>query len=123
MYDQELLHEKLLQVSAALSKISRRFQSIRSPEDFIENEHGQDMLDSICMMLMAVGENFKSIDRITSGQLLEQYPEINWKGVKGIRDVISHQYFNIDPEEIFYICSHDLDQLRGVTEMMIKQMQ
>ena len=33
--------------------------------------------------------------------------------------MISHQYFNIDSEEIFYICSHDLDQLQMIVYRMI----
>jgi len=123
MYDQELLGEKLHQISDALAKIARRFETIQSADDFLDSEHGQDMLDSICMMLIAVGENFKSIDRHTDGKLLAQYPDINWKGVKGVRDVISHQYFNIDAEEIFYICSHDLEQLRKIVNTMIEDLQ
>jgi len=120
MYDQELLGEKLHQISDALAKIARRFETIQSADDFLDSEHGQDMLDSICMMLIAVGENFKSIDRHTDGKLLAQYPDINWKGVKGVRDVISHQYFNIDAEEIYYICSHDLEPLRTTVKKMIQ---
>ena len=104
MYDTELLCEKLIQISEALEKVARRFESIHSAEDFLGSEHGMDMLDSICMMFIAVGENFKSIDRMTDSQFLEQYPEVNWRGVKGVRDVISHQYFNIDAEEIYYSC-------------------
>ena len=100
MYDNELLCEKLIQISEALDRVARRFEGIHSADDFLVSEHGMDMLDSICMMLIAVGENFKSIDRMTDSQLLEQYPEVNWRGVKGVRDVISHQYFNIDAEEI-----------------------
>lgn len=38
------------------------------------------------MMLIAVGENFKKIDKETDGNLLNDYPNINWTGVKGIRD-------------------------------------
>jgi uncharacterized protein with HEPN domain len=123
MYDQELLGEKLHQIADALTKIARRFENIQSADDFLDSEHGQDMLDSICMMLIAVRENFKSIDRHTDGKLLAQYPEINWKGVKGVRDVISHQYFNIDAEEIFYICGHDLEQLRKTVNAMIDDLQ
>ena len=63
MYDQELLGEKLHQISDALAKIARRFETIQSADDFLDSEHGQDMLDSICMMLIAVGENFKSIEQ------------------------------------------------------------
>lgn len=78
------------------------------------------MLDGICMMLIAVGENFKAIDRMTESKFLEQYPKVNWRGVKGVRDVISHQYFNIDAEEIYYICSHDLELLRTTVGKMIQ---
>ena len=77
MYDQELLGEKLHQISDALAKIARRFETIQSADGFLDSEHGQDMLDSICMMLIAVGENFKSIDSYTDGKLLAKYPDIN----------------------------------------------
>ena len=57
------------------------------------------------MMLIGCWGEFISIDKQTDGKLLAKYPEINWRGVKGVRDVISHQYFNIYSEEIFYICN------------------
>lgn len=119
MYDRKLLCEKLTQIAEALERVARRFQNIHSADDFLDSEQGLDMLDSICMMLIAVGENFKSIDKQTDGKLLAKYPEINWRGVKGVSDLISHQYFNIDSEEIFYICSHDLDQLQTTVYSMI----
>ena len=123
MYDKELLSDKLQQVSDALDRVARRFQGIGSADDFLTDEHGQDMLDSICMMLIAVGENFKAIDKMTEGELLAQYPDTNWRGIKGVRDVISHQYFNIDAEEIYYICSHDLEPLRDTVSRMIWDLQ
>ncbi len=43
----------------------------------------------------------------------------NAPGIKGVRDVISHQYFNIDAEGIYYICSHDLELLRTTVEKML----
>jgi uncharacterized protein with HEPN domain len=55
---------------------------------------------------------------MTDGKLLEKYSEMNWKGLKGVRNVISHQYFNIDAEEIYYICTHDLELLRTTVGKM-----
>ena len=46
MYDQGLLYEKLTQVAEALTRIARRFQHIRSADDFLDSEQGEDMLDS-----------------------------------------------------------------------------
>jgi len=123
MYDATLLLEKLEQTDEALAKIQRRFASINSPDDFLDSDKGQDMLDGIAMMLIAIGENFKTIDTETEGKFLTQhYPNIHWSGVKGVRDVLSHQYFNIDAEEIFYICSNDLQPLRTAVQKMIKDL-
>ena len=123
MYDASLLLEKLEQIDEALARIERRFGNISSPDDFLDSENGLDMLDAIAMMLIAIGENFKKIDKETDGVLLAQhYPSIHWSGVKGVRDIISHQYFNIDAEEIFYICSDDLQPLRVAVQDMIEKL-
>ncbi len=91
MYDEELLADKLTQISDALDRVARRFGGINSADDFLENEHGQDMLDAICMMLIAVGENFKAIDKITDGIFLERYPDVNWRGIKGCIPILSQR--------------------------------
>ena len=35
-------------------------------------------LDAICMNLIALGEAVKGLDKITRGELLPGYPEIEW---------------------------------------------
>ena len=122
MFDKLLLIEKLTQIDDALNRIERRFSSIKTVDHFLDSEQGLDMLDSIAMMLIAVGENFKKIDKDTDGKLLARYPNINWSGVKGIRDVLSHQYFNIDAEEIFRICSRDLPDLHNAVKDMTQHL-
>jgi len=123
MYDVTLLREKLVQIDEALAKIERRFANISSPDDFLDSDEGLDMLDGIAMMLIAIGENFKKIDKETEGKMLAQnYPDIHWSGIKGVRDILSHQYFNIDAEEIFYICTDDLQPLRNAVREMIKEL-
>ena len=123
MYDVTLLLEKLVQIDDALAKIERRFANISSPDDFLDSDEGLDMLDGIAMMLIAIGENFKKIDKETEGKMLAQnYPDIHWSGIKGVRDILSHQYFNIDAEEIFYICTDDLQPLRNAVREMIKEL-
>lgn len=60
-----------------------------------------EKLDSICMLLIAIGESLKNLDKITDQSLLPLYPQIDWKRAKGMRDVISHHYFQVDAEIIF----------------------
>lgn len=51
---------------------------------------------------------------------MNRFPKIDWMGVKGVRDVLSHTYFDIDAEEIFNICHNDIGPLMGVVHQMIK---
>jgi uncharacterized protein with HEPN domain len=52
--------------------------------------------------------------------LLNQYPEIDWKGAMGMRDIITHHYFDIDAEEIFWVCKHQIKPLADTIEKIIK---
>ena len=122
MYDRDLLIEKLEQISEALERVHRRSENINSPDDFLDTPEGLDKLDAICMMLIAVGESFKKIDTETKGKLLADYGTIDWKGVKGVRDVLSHNYFNIDAEEIYFICDNNLKPLQSAVKSMLRKL-
>jgi uncharacterized protein with HEPN domain len=95
MFDRSLVLEQIAGVEEAIRRIERRFQGITSADDFISSDEGLDRLDAIAMMLIAIGENIKKIDKTTKGKLLERFPEIHWPGVKGARDVLAHDYFGI----------------------------
>ena len=117
MYDRELVIEILEQILTAARRIERRFANIAEPDDFLVSEEGIDRLDAICMMLIAIGENLKNLDKITGGTILPRYPEIDWKGAKGMRDIISHHYFDLDAEVVFSICK---DRVPGLIETIMK---
>ena len=99
--------------------IQSRFQAISSSDDFLEDETGLEKLDSISMRLIAIGEGFKQIDKLTDHTLLAKYPHIEWKNVKGIRDILSHHYFDMDAEVIYQVCQYHLEPLLHTTNTMI----
>jgi len=103
----------------SIELIQNRFTSIKSSDDFLDDELGLEHLDSISMRLIAIGEGFKNIDKLTDNELLKKYNKIDWKGIKGIRDKLSHHYFDIDSEIIFDICDTKLEQLLEITNEML----
>jgi uncharacterized protein with HEPN domain len=121
MSDMNLIREKLEQVREALLRIEKRSSSIQSPGDFLDSEDNMEKLDAIAMMLIAVGESFRKIDRETDGKLLAKYPDIDWRGVIGLRNVLAHDYFDIDAEEIFKICKHDAPRLLNSVKQMLER--
>jgi len=52
------------------------------------------------MLLITIGESLKNLNKVTKGDFLDQYPQVEWKKVKGLRDIISHQYFDVNVEAI-----------------------
>ncbi len=59
--------------------------------------------------LIALGESVKNLDKVTEGQLLIRYPAVEWKRVMGMRDVISHHYFDVDAEVVYSVCMDYID--------------
>ena len=119
MYDRKLIREILSQIFDAIQKIKKRFCPISSPEEFTSSDEGMEKLDSICMQLIAIGESLKNLDKITSRDLLSKYPEIDWKKVIGMRDIISHHYFDLDAESIFDVCENHIDKVGNTIEKIL----
>lgn len=118
MYDKELVHDILEQIIEAILIVQERCSFAKCQNDFMDTKEGQEKLDSICMKLIAIGESLKNIDKITDKKLLASYPQIEWKKIKGIRDFISHHYFDLDAEVIFGICKNNIDDLLSVLRQM-----
>lgn len=119
MYDVELVREILRQILEAGKRIERRFSTVRHSDDFLATDDGLDRLDAICMMLIAIGESLKNLDKLTNGELLAKYPDVDWKGAKGARDIISHHYFDLNAEAVYGICMNDVPTLTATVESMI----
>ena len=79
-----------------------------------------EILDAICMQLIALGESLKNLDKITGGRLLTQYPQVDWKKAKGLRDIITHHYFDVNAEAIYNVCESKIPLLQDVIELIIK---
>jgi uncharacterized protein with HEPN domain len=119
MYDRELLVERLESILEWLERIPRRFQGIARPEDFRASADGLDRMDAICMILIAAGEEFKKIDRKTEGHLFSRYPNINWRGAIGLRDVMAHGYLDVNVLQLFGICRDNVPRLIETLRTMI----
>ena len=120
-YDRELALEILTQIFDAIQKIKKRFGPINSSEKFTNSDEGMEKLDSICMQLIAIGESLKNLDKITSKKVLSNYPEIDWQKVMGMRDIISHHYFDVDAEAIFDVCENHIDKLGNTIKQILNE--
>ena len=118
----ELALDILIDIQSAIERIRERTKGIRSVDDFLSSEQGMIVLDATCMLLIAVGESLKNLDKVTEGKLLPTYPSIPWKQVKGLRDIIAHHYFDIDASQICWILSNELTPLEQALQFFINSL-
>ena len=122
MYDVVLAREILRQLQWSAKLILKRCEPIQSPDDFLASDEGLEKLDAICMQLIALGENVKNLDKVTDGELLRRYPNIEWKRIIGMRDILSHHYFDIDAEVVFDVCQRHMKTLEQTLSDMLAAM-
>ena len=60
--------------------------------------------DAILYNLLILGEAVKALSEETK----RRRPEIPWKQIAGLRDLLAHEYFQIDFDEIERVIERDL---------------
>jgi len=119
MYDKTLAIDILSNILEAINKIISRTKDIKSSDDFLADDNSMILLDSVCMQLIAIGQGIKDIDKLTDKTLLKNYPQIPWRNIAGIRDILSHNYFNLNAETVFGILDDDIKELKITIETII----
>jgi uncharacterized protein with HEPN domain len=92
----------MLEASGALIRLMGNL----SPEEFLADENEKTRF-AVERALEILGEAARRV----SSDFQEQHPEIPWKQVVGLRNVISHQYDKVDYEEIHRIVSESIPRL------------
>lgn len=109
-------------ILSAIEKLEERTKDIHSVDDFLCSSSGMVLLDATCMLLIAIGESLKNLDKTTNGVLLPMYPSIPWKNVKGLRDIIAHHYFDIDASQILWIIKDEISLLKDAIKFFIREL-
>lgn len=122
MHDEELLYYSLKRIASTIERIINNSKTIDDSQYYVLSPAGMERLESTCMLLLAIGESIKGIDKMTKKQLLPNYPEVDWKGAMGIRDIIAHHYFDIDESIVFDVVKNKLPGMLETINKMIEEL-
>lgn len=122
MHDEELLYYSLKRIASTIERIINNSKAIDDSQYYVLSPAGMERLESTCMLLLAIGESIKGIDKMTRKQLLPNYPEVDWKGAMGIRDIIAHHYFDIDESIVFDVVKNKLPGMLETINKMIEEL-
>ena len=104
----------LQELLTSIQKIALYSADYRNGDDFY---HDQKSFDASMMQFVVIGE---IITRLDSSYKTE-HPQIPWQKIKNFRNIIAHDYFGIDADEIWDICFEDLEAYEKVVIKLIKE--
>lgn len=58
-----------------------------------------------------------------SEEIKEKYDEIDWRGIKGFRNIMTHEYFGISVKMVWVVVINELPKLKIVAEKIIKELE
>lgn len=109
----------LLQIKKAIEQLQDWNKDIQNVDDYYSTPEGIKNLAASCMLIEAIGEGVKQIDKLTQSRLLDERPEIPWQDVIGIRNHIAHGYFDIDGDIVLDVIKNNLDELLAAINYFI----
>lgn len=117
----EVVLDALSQIRIAIQRLQRWNKDIADLNELLKSEQGVQVLAANCMLIMAIGEGYRKIDRVTQGQLFLLRPDIPWHAIVGMRNHIAHGYFDIDVDVVCQVLKKDLIPLLEVTEYFLTE--
>ena len=103
--------ERLLHILDAIQRMEKYAE--KGKETFFENELIQNWM---LRHLQIIGEASQHL----SPSFYQSHPEISWKSIIGLRNILVHQYFDIDPELIWLVIESDLPYLKKKIELILE---
>ncbi len=104
--------ENLCDILEYIEKILLYTKDFVSVDEFYRN---QVFFDAVLMNFVNIGE---SVSRVSESFQLA-HSEIDWLNIKGLRNMIAHDYLGVDAEEVWQIVKKDIPLLRKSVSTLV----
>ena len=121
MYSEDLeIRDRLEDILESIDLIQEWSKGMTELHDFLISPNRVMAFNACVMRLQVIGEHVGKLMKEES-KPLDKYTEIHWHAIYGLRNIISHEYANIDEAIIISAINEDLPKLRTVIEELLRQ--
>ena len=119
-WHKDIITDRLQQIREAISLIQEWCKGYETEDEFLCSPTGMAMLDASILRLQIIGEAIRSLYDMTDGEIFKNYDNIPWRNIIGLRNIISHDYANVNYTIIFKIIGNNLVPLDNTIERIIE---
>lgn len=119
MYSGELgIKDRLEDILESINLIEEWSKGMTELHDFMISPSRVMAFNACVMKLQVIGEHLGKLLKEDS-KPLDDYKEIPWHAIYGLRNIISHEYANIDEAIIVSTINDDLPKLKTTIEKLL----
>ena len=105
----------LYDIKEAVEKI----EDFKKGMNFDQFANDRKTVDAVVRNLEIIGEATKRIPK----RIRNKYPEIDWKAIIGMRNIIVHEYFGVRLEIVWKTIKERLPELKNKIEKILKEVE
>ena len=119
MYSGDIeIRDRLEDILESIDLIQEWSKGMTELRDFMISPNRVMAFNACVMRLQVIGEHVGKLMKEES-KPLDKYTEIPWHAIYGMRNIISHEYANIDEAVIVSVINEDLPKLKIVIEELL----
>ena len=121
MSDNQLtIHDRLEDILDSFNLIQEWSDGRTNVNDFMSSPTGVMAFNACVMRFQVIGEHIGKLLK-NEEKPLDAYPNIPWNAIYGMRNIISHEYANIDEDIFVSVINDDLPPLIEVIEELLRK--
>ncbi len=113
----ERIEDYLEHIAEAMDRATGYLQPLPDLEAFKKNPQVQD---AVVRNIEIIGEAVNKINSAAPG-FIEQYPQIPWAQMRGMRNVAIHEYFFVDLQIVWTTVRQDFPRLKQQIDALLKR--
>ena len=114
------IHDRLEEILDSINLIQEWSNGRTTVDDFMMSSTGVMAFNACVMRFQVIGEHIGKLLK-NEEKPLDAYPNIPWNAIYGMRNIISHEYANIDEVIIVSVINDDLQPLKKATEELLQK--
>jgi uncharacterized protein with HEPN domain len=115
----ERVEDYLGHIAEAIERAASYVQPLPDIDAFRQNQLVQD---GVVRNIEIIGEAANHINRVAP-EFIAQHPELPWRNMRNMRNIVIHDYFNVDLITIWRTVQEDLPKLKQQIDQLLTQQQ